>query len=133
MQDETLEDHPNLALLNQIDLREIANSADVFSEDVVFHCFNPNLPEMQGDYVGLDALRSFFGKIGSSTKGTFTVNPISASAVGDELVVTHTRNSLTMESRPIEFDVVVVWRIVEGRIREIWDIPSAYGGVRTVE
>ena len=47
-------------------------------------------------------------------------------AVGDELVVVQTRNSLTLEGQPITIDVVVVWRIVDGRITEVWDIPSAY-------
>ena len=130
MRNNTLEDHPNLALLKQINLQDIASSKDVFTEDVVFHYFNPNLPEMQGDYVGLDGLRAFFTRIGGTSKGTFRVNPVSATAVGDELVMTHTRNTLTLDGTPIETDVAVIWRIVDGRIGEIWDIPSAYGGVR---
>ena len=28
--------------------------------------------------------------------------------------------------QPIETDVVTVWRIVAGRIAEVWDIPSVY-------
>ena len=130
MRNNTLEDHPNLALLKQINLQDIASSKDVFTEDVVFHYFNPNLPEMQGDYVGLDGLRTFFTRIGGTSKGTFRINPVSATAVGDELVMTHTRNTLTLNGTPIETDVAVIWRIVDGRIGEIWDIPSAYGGVR---
>ena len=31
-----------------------------------------------------------------------------------------------MEGRQIETDVVVVWRIVDGRISEAWDIPSIH-------
>lgn len=130
MRNDKPEDHPNLALLNQINLQDIEGSKGVFTKDVVFHYFNPNLPEMQGDYVGLEGLRTFFTMIGGMTKGTFKVNPVSATAVGNELVVTHTRNSLTLNGAPIETDVVVVWRIIDGRIGEIWDIPSAYGGVR---
>lgn len=130
MRNGTPEDHPNLTLLARIDLQDIASSKDVFTKDVVFHYFNPNLPDMQGDYVGLDGLRDFFTKIGGATKRTFKVNPVSATAVGDELVVTHTRNSLTINGAQIELDVAVVWRIVDGRITEIWDIPSAFGGVR---
>ena len=33
----TLEDHPNLALLNRIDLHDIAGSKDAFADDIVFH------------------------------------------------------------------------------------------------
>ncbi|MEM7059934.1 MAG: nuclear transport factor 2 family protein [Pseudomonadota bacterium] len=129
MHDKLPEDHPNLALLKRINLHDIASSKEAFRDDVVFHYFNPSLPEMQGDYLGLDGLRAFFNKIGAATKGTFKVNPVSASAIGDELVVTHTRNSLTLDGRSLETDVVVVWRIVEGRIAEVWDIPSAFDGV----
>ncbi|MGI9539564.1 MAG: nuclear transport factor 2 family protein [Miltoncostaeaceae bacterium] len=118
--------HPNISLLERLDLADLAGAADIFAEDVVFHYFNPSLPELQGDYIGLDGLKDFFGRIASLSAGTFVVEPISIEAVGDELVVTHTRNSLEIMARPIRIDVVVVWRVVEGRIAEVWDIPSAH-------
>ena len=121
-------EHPNISVLKRFDPRNIAGSADVFAEDVVFHYFNPKLPEMQGDYVGLEGLQTFFEKIGGRTDGTFKVNPISATAVGDELVVAHTKNTMIFEDQQIEIDVVVVWRIVDGRITEVWDIPSVFTG-----
>lgn len=130
MGSDTLEEHPNLALLDRINLADFAGSKDAFADDVVFHYFNPNLPEMQGDYVGLEGLRTFFTEIGATTKGTFKVAPISVKAIGDELIVTHTKNFLILNGTPLETDVVVVWRVIDGRIGEIWDIPSAYGGVR---
>ena len=119
-------EHPNISVLKRFDPRNIAGSADVFAEDVVFHYFNPKLPEMQGDYVGLEGLQTFFEKIGGRTDGTFKVNPISATAVGDELVVVHTKNTMIFEDQQIEIDVVAVWRIVDGRITEVWDIPSVH-------
>jgi predicted SnoaL-like aldol condensation-catalyzing enzyme len=121
-------EHPNISVLKRFDPRNIAGSADVLAEDVVFHYFNPKLPEMQGDYVGLEGLQTFFEKIGGRTDGTFKVNPISATAVGDELVVAHTKNTMIFEDQQIEIDVVVVWRIVDGRITEVWDIPSVFTG-----
>ena len=120
------DEHPNLALIKRLDLRDLAAAADVFAEDVVWHFFNPRLPEMQGDYVGLTGIRNFFEKLGGVTSGTFRIEPISLTPAGDELVVAHTRNSLTLEDQQITTDVVVVWRIVEGRIAEVWDIPSVY-------
>ena len=104
----------------------MAGSADVFAEDVVFHFFNPRLPEIQGDYVGLTGIRTLFEKIASVSKGTFKVNPISATPAGDELVVVHSKNTITLEGEKIETDVVVVWRFVDGRIAEVWDIPSVH-------
>lgn len=115
-------DHPNIQLMNQLDLGDLASAKDLFAETVIWHYFNPNLPEVQGDYVGLNGIRSFFQAIGGKTRGTFKVEPVSITAVGDELVVVEARDTLTFQGRPIALDVVVVWRFVDGRIAEVWDI-----------
>ncbi len=115
-------DHPNIKLLNRLDLRDLAAAQDLFAEDVVWHYFNPNLPEVQGDYVGLDGIRAFFQTIGEKSRGTFKVEPVSATAMGDDLVVVHARDTLTFQGRPVALDVVVVWRFEDGRIAEVWDI-----------
>jgi ketosteroid isomerase-like protein len=115
-------EHPNIVLMQQLDLGNLAAAKDVFAEDVVWHYFNPNLPDMQGDYVGLDGIRSFFEAIGQKSRGTFKVQPVSTTAVGDELVVVQTRNTLTFQGHSTALDVVVVWRFVDGRIVEVWDI-----------
>lgn len=114
--------HPNLALLQQLDLRNMAASTHLFADDVVFHYFNPNLPELQGNHVGPDGIRSFFEALAARSKGTFRIEPVSATPVGDELVVVQSRNTLTFENRTVTLDVVVVWRILDGRIVEVWDI-----------
>ncbi len=118
--------HPNVALIERLDIHDIAASKDVFAEDAVFRYFNPLLPDLQGDYVGLTGIRDFFQKIGALSEGSFRIEPVSAEAVGNELVVVHTRNSLTFDNQPITMDVVVIWRIVNGRITEVWDIPSVF-------
>jgi ketosteroid isomerase-like protein len=120
------EEHANVSLLKRLDLSNLAAAADLFAQDVVFHYFNPRLPDVQGDYVGLTGIRAFFEKIGVLTGDTFRVEPVSITAVGDELVVTQTRNSLTVQGQTIAMDVVVVWRLVDGRIAEVWDIPSVH-------
>jgi uncharacterized protein len=124
-------DHPNIQLLNRLDLRDLASAGDLFAQDVVWHYFNPNLPDLQGDFFGLDGIRTFFQTIGEKTRGTFRVKPVSATAVGDELVVVHARDTLTFQDRSVALDVVVVWRIKDGRIAEVWDIvPSGASEVR---
>ena len=120
------DEHPNVSLIRRLDLRDPASAATIFSEDAVWHYFNPLLPEIQGDYVGLSGIQSFFGKIGAITGGTFRVEPVSITPVGDELVVVQTRNSMAIQDRPIITDVVVVWRVVDGRVTEVWDIPSVH-------
>ena len=116
------EEHPNVSLLKHLDPSNLSAAKDVFADDVVFHYFNPNLPDLQGDYVGMDGVRSFFETIGRMTRETFKVEPVMTTAVGDELVVTQVRDRLTIQDRSIALDVVVVWRFVDGRIVEVWDI-----------
>lgn len=116
------QEHANIRLLKRLDIGNIPGSADLFSKDFVWHYCNPKWPEMHGDYVGLTGLQDFFQKLG----GTFRSEPQSIAAYGDELVVTHVRNSLVVEDALLELDAVVVWRIVGGQIIEAWDIPSVY-------
>ncbi len=116
------EDHPNVAVLKRLDLRNLAASKDLIAEDVVWHYANPNLPDLQGDYVGLDGVLSFFDAVAKKSGGTFAIHPVSVTPVGSELVVVQSRNTLTLEGRAVAVDVVVVWRIVDGRVAEVWDI-----------
>lgn len=116
----------NISLLEKIDIRDLDACADIFADNFVWHYFNPMLPELQGDYNGLEELKGFFAKLAEMSNDSFYVSVIDARAVGDELVVTQTCNRITIQGNTIEFDVVVVWRIVGGKIAEAWDIPSVY-------
>ena len=116
----------NVDLLSKLDIKKLTNSSDLFAETFVWHFFNAKLPEVQGDYVGLNGLQTFFEKLAAITNGSFEVEPLSITPMGDELVVTHVRDRMTLEGRAIELDAVVVWRIVDGCIEEAWDIPSIY-------
>ena len=116
------EDHPNVALLKRLDRRNLAASKDLIAEDIVWHYSNPNLPDIEGDYTGLDGVRSFFEAIAQKSGGNFKIEPMSVTPVGDELVVVQSRNTLTFAGRSVAVDVVVVWRIVDGRVVEVWDI-----------
>jgi ketosteroid isomerase-like protein len=116
------EDHPALAVLGQLDPDDMAGSAHLFAENVVWHYSNPNLPELQGDHVGPEGIRRFFGTLAEKSQGTFRTQPVTTTPVGPELVVVQSRNTLTLGDRLVITDVVVVWRIVAGRISEVWDI-----------
>ncbi len=119
-------EHPNVSILKRLDPRNLTESANLFAENFVWHFFNPELADVQGDYAGLKGLETFFEKLEVLTSGTFQVEPISITAIGDELVVTHVKDRMILENRAIELDAVVVWRIVNGFITEAWDIPSVY-------
>jgi ketosteroid isomerase-like protein len=116
------EHHPALAVLGQFDPSDMAASAHLFAEDAVWHYSNPNLPDLQGDHKGPEGIGAFFALLSEKSRGTFRIEPVSATPVGPELVVVQSRNTLTLGDRIVAVDVVVVWRIVAGRIVEVWDI-----------
>ena len=119
-------EHPNIAVLQQFNPANIADSIGIIAEDAVFHYFNPKLPDMEGDYLGRQGFMEFFGKIAGQTKGTFKVTPLSITAMGDEMVVTHVKDSMNINGQQLEIDAVVLWRILDGKIKEAWDIPAVY-------
>lgn len=124
--------HPSMIVLSKLDLKNLDECQNIFVEDFVWHYFNRRLPELNGDYLGVQGLKSFFEQLSKTSDASFEVNVIDGRPVGDELVVTHVCNRMNLDSQSIEFDAVVVWRIVNGKIAEAWDIP-AVNTVRTVE
>jgi predicted SnoaL-like aldol condensation-catalyzing enzyme len=126
---EMAKEHPNVALLKRFDLRDPASWGEVMAEDIVWHYANPNLPDLNGDHVGLGGVSSFFQTIGARFEGTFNIHPVSVTPIGNELVVVQSRNTLVFEGDSVAVDVVVVWRIVRGFIVEVWDIVSGVAEV----
>lgn len=118
--------HPNIAVMQQFNPADIAGSVDIIAEDAVFHYFNPKLPEIHGDYQGKQGFMDFFGQLATQTQGTFQVTPLSIIPMGDEFVVTHVKDSMMLWGQELEVEAVVVWRIVDGKIKEAWDIPAVY-------
>jgi len=116
----------NILLLEKLDIRNLDACADLIADNFVWHYFNPKLPQLQGDYNGLEELKGFFAKLAEMSGDSFNVSVIDARAVGDELAVVQTCNHINIGGNTIEFDVVVVWRFVEGKIAEAWDIPSVF-------
>lgn len=121
--------HPNVSLFDQLDPANIEKSADILSENFVWHFFNPAIPQIEGDYVGLKGLQRFFEILSVMTEGTFQVEPISVTPVGDELVIAHVKDRMTLNGKSIALDAVVVWRVVDGLLAEAWDIPSVYNDI----
>ncbi|WP_239540704.1 nuclear transport factor 2-like protein [Spongiivirga citrea] len=109
--------------MKRLDLTNLAASATVFAEDFVWHYYNPELPEIEGDYFGLSGLIDFFKILAGKTKSSFKVHPISITPMGDKLVITHVKDSMFLEDKPMEIDAIVVWCIVDSKIKEAWDIP----------
>lgn len=121
-------DHPNVSLVRKVGAAvvkgDLSAAEQSLSPDVVWHYFNPGLPELSGDHAGLSQIKALFGRLAEQSEGTFTIEPVSTKHVGDELVVTHVRPKLELKGRKIETDAVVVWRIEDHKIAEVWDIPA---------
>ena len=46
--------------------------------------FKPRLAELEGDYAGVAGLKRFFAALGATTQGTFDVQVVSTTPLGDE-------------------------------------------------
>ncbi|NNE52166.1 MAG: nuclear transport factor 2 family protein [Sulfitobacter sp.] len=125
------QDPPSIQVVKQIDLGNLDAKPELFADDVVWHYHNPNLPDVTGDYIGLEGIKAFFRKVAALSKGTFRVDPQSIIPIGNELVFVHVRDILTIDGKKIALDVVVVWRIVDGQVREVWDIVPTEAEVLT--
>lgn len=117
-------DHPNIAVLQKFNPENVAEAADILAKDAVWHYINPELPELEGDYIGLAGFKDFFKKMARLSNGSFKVNPVSITPFGDELVVTHVKDTMILQNQEMEIDAVVLWRIVNGKIKEAWDVPA---------
>jgi ketosteroid isomerase-like protein len=118
--------HPNAALIMQLDPSDLTANPDLFAANFVWRYFNPHLPALQGEHAGVEGLKTFFSRLAALSDGTFKIEPVSITPFGNELVVTHSRNTLNFEGEALTLDAIVVWRVVNGRLAEAWDIPSAY-------
>jgi len=97
---------------------------ELFADDFVFHFFNSRLPELAGDHHGYDGLRRLFEDLGDASDTGFHNEPHSLTPYGDELVVAYATNTVGFGGALVDVDAVVVWRVVDGRILEAWDIPA---------
>ena len=97
---------------------------ELFASDFVFHYVNPMLADFDGDHHGYEGFRSFFERIQMGSDTGFKNQPHSLTPYGDELVVAYATNTVSFGGTAIDVDAIVVWRIVDGRLREAWDIPA---------
>ena len=121
--------HPNIELLGKLRGHipdRLADVEDLFAKTFVWHYFNRHLPDLEGSYEGVDGLRQFFEKLSALTGGTFSLTVKDVKTIGDELLVAHARPAMTLGGDSFETDAAVVWRIVDGKIAEAWDIPALH-------
>ena len=55
--------HSYVAVMLYFNPADVKVSSDAIAEDAVFHYFNPELPDLEGDYSGKRGFIDFFEKI----------------------------------------------------------------------
>jgi ketosteroid isomerase-like protein len=74
-------EHENIVIVRRIGAAiqsgTINAAKDALHRDVVWHYFNPRLPEVAGDYRGASGIERFFALLATKSKGTFSVEPSS--------------------------------------------------------
>ncbi|MEO0434743.1 MAG: nuclear transport factor 2 family protein [Cyanobacteria bacterium J06656_5] len=119
----------NISLLEKLPALipdKLGEMKESFADDFVWHYINPQLPQVHGDYQGIEGLQEFFIKLGGLTDNTFNVRIQHTHAVGSEFVVVHACPNMTLDGSSFEIDSVVVWRMVDQQIKEAWDIPGLH-------
>ncbi len=96
-----------------------------YGDDVIWHYYNRASP-LHGDHVGREGVVRFLGGLMEGTGGTFRVDPVSITPAGDELVLQHVHLTMEFDGQHIEKDGALVSRIVNGLVREIWDMPAIH-------
>lgn len=118
-----MSEHPNATLLHEGyaafakgDLETIR--AKIFASDVIFHI--PGRSPISGDYLGIEQVFGFFGRIFEITNGTFAVEPyeiLASEGYGVALIQARgERGSRILDSRGAH-----VYRIRNGRVSECWN------------
>ncbi|MFS4467551.1 hypothetical protein [Maribacter sp. 2210JD10-5] len=118
--------HPNIKLLEEVNLKEKLSINKKFSPRVIWRFFNPMIPDIAGDYEGINGVIKLFEVLDIITRGSFEYIPVRTITVGNELVMMHVKNRMNTYANQIEIDTILVWRIVNKKIVEVWNIPSVY-------
>lgn len=95
-----------------------------FADDFVFHFFNSQLPDLDGDYHGFDGIAELFKRLDELSENGFRQVHHSLIPCGDELLVAFVTNTVGFDGTEIDVDAVVVWRVFGGQVHEAWDIPA---------
>lgn len=95
-----------------------------FADDFVFHFFNAQLPDLDGDYHGFDGIAELFKRLDQLSESGFRQVYHSLTPCGDELLVAFVTNTVGFNGIEIDVDAVVVWRVFGGQVHEAWDIPA---------
>jgi hypothetical protein len=111
----------NVAVVRQA----LASGGDAMAEDVLWHFLSP-IPGRVAHFEGREQAMTEWPKmLDDLTGGTFSKRIVDVWPVGGDLVVAHVEVELSMEGVHHAGSAVTVCRVADGRVVEVFDIPSA--------
>jgi uncharacterized protein len=115
-------EHPNAVLLRRyVSAMQSGDTQAVlrfYTDDLVMHV--PGRSAHAGTYRGREAVLEYYTRIGRDTDGGFVVTGVHDILASDDHVAMLVGWRLSRGGRTIEIDRVVLYRLVDGRIAEIW-------------
>ena len=111
----------NVAVVRQA----LDSAGDAIAENVVWHFLSP-VPELAAKYVGRDQVTiDWPTMLDEVTGGTFSKRIVDVWPIGSDLVVAHLEVAMSVEGVDHAGSAVTVCRVADGRVVEVFDIPSA--------
>jgi ketosteroid isomerase-like protein len=114
--------HPNIELMRRynatLSAARVAEILPYYTEDCVLHI--PGRSAHAGDYTGQDAVLAYYTRIFQDTEGKFENHGVEDVMASDTHAASLVHWRVTRGNRTIDIDRVVVYRIVDEKIAEIW-------------
>ncbi|MFL5684549.1 MAG: nuclear transport factor 2 family protein [Chloroflexota bacterium] len=114
--------HPNVDLIQRysaaLTAGKAADALPFYTEDLVLHI--PGRSPHAGTFRGQDAVLAYYTRLFRDTDGRFTPLGVDDILASDSHAASLVRWKVERNGRELEIDRVVIYRIEDGRIAEIW-------------
>jgi ketosteroid isomerase-like protein len=94
--------------------------AELLAEDVVWHV--PGSSTIAGEHRGVEAVLEYFARRRELAGATMKMHP-GAVLADEEVVVQLVDGTARFDGEEVRWRTVGVYRVLEGRIREVWLVP----------
>ena len=115
-------EHPHIDLMRRYSAALVAGDAAAalpfYAEDLVLHI--PGTSPHAGTYRGQEAVLEYYTRVFRDTNGGLEVLGVDDHLASDRHTAALVRWRLHRNGQTLDIDRVVIYRIVDGRIAEIW-------------